>query len=65
MLSHLDQRVRSLTMFRPIVTVLIISSSRRKRKDNLLKECYQCRKHEHIELTLDNELNQQMADIIN
>ena len=77
MLSHLDQRVRSSTMLSPSEKVARLDpssrcplaalspSSRKKRKDNLLKERYQYKKkYEHIELTLDEEQNQQMAGIV-
>ena len=77
MVSHLDQRVRSSTALSPIEKVARLDpssrcplaalspSSRKKRKDNLLKERYQYKKkYEHMDLTLDDEQNEQMANIV-
>ena len=77
MISLLDQRVRAATRVTPAEKVapsdlssrcplaVLSPNSRKKRKENLLKERYQYKKkYEHIELTLDDEQNDEMAKIL-
>ena len=77
MISHLDQRVRAATKVTPAEKVarldpssrcplaVLSPNSRKKRKENLLKErCQYKKKYEHIELTLDDEQNDEMAKIV-
>ena len=75
MISHFDQRVRAAASVTPAEKVARLDpssrcplavpspNSRKKRKENLLKEQYQY-KYEHIELMLDDEQSDEMASIV-
>lgn len=77
MRSHLDQRVHAATNVTPAVKAarlepssrcplaVLSPSSKKKRKDNLVKERAQYKKkYEHIELMLDDEQSDEMAHVV-
>ena len=75
MISHLDcvRAAASVTPAEKVVGLdpssrcplaILSPNSRKKRKENLLKEQYQYKKYEHIDLTLNDEQSDEMASII-